>query len=423
MINRISEIPFWGPEEQIRKFINHHDDPVPSGSTQEQVTQHRLENLDEIYQKQLIWSYGLDKVDDAYFYQDWCPIGDYTQDESDPKWQMDMWGEAVENLRRTKKRTFDYRNFKGYQKSILPHDEMPDGYDASEDEHAKDTPVEDPTNLDRDTLRHNIMRSYLEVSEWLGDGATAYDSHNGYVSRKMSLAWLFNAIKALINWKLDHMPTYGEVDIKPLVTDEYQEIGEDERQNPRSGVDYFKLVGGRYTKFTDISEIPEYDGKVYKKKDSGSRERFLNEGELSTQNVDYNDYEDLKGVGHGHLATQPSVRATHPDKDGILKVYGNEYHYGERAWFWTHNSFIGECRFFHNARFLGQATFDKEIVGTVLRSRWADLAEYKKSDKQYEPGTLVMFGGDEEVTLSDGRTANAIVTTKPGLVLNGDEPS
>ena len=28
MINRISEIPFWGPEEQIRKFINQHDDPM-----------------------------------------------------------------------------------------------------------------------------------------------------------------------------------------------------------------------------------------------------------------------------------------------------------------------------------------------------------------------------------------------------------
>lgn len=104
-----------------------------------------------------------------------------------------------------------------------------------------------------------------------------------------------------------------------------------------------------------------------------------------------------------------------------MKVYGNEYHYGERGYFYTHNSFIGECRFFHNARFLGQATFDKEIVGTVMRSRWADLAEYKESDKQYEPGTLVMFGGEKEVTLSDGHTCNAIVTTNPGLVLNGGE--
>lgn len=180
----------------------------------------------------MIWSYGLDRIHEAYFYQDWCPIGDYTQDESDPKWQMDLWGEAAENLLRTKNRTFDYRKFKGYQKSVLPRDEMPSEYDASEDEHASDTPIDDPTSLDIDTLRHNIMRSYLEVSEWLGDGATAYGSHNGYVSRKMSLAWLFNAIKALINWKLAHLPIYNEVDIRPLVTDEYQEIEEDEKQEP-----------------------------------------------------------------------------------------------------------------------------------------------------------------------------------------------
>ncbi len=34
-----------------------------------------------------------------------------------------------------------------------------------------------------------------------------------------------------------------------------------------------------------------------------------------------------------------------------------------------------------------------------------------------------MFGGEKEITLSRNGVANAIVTTKPGLVLNGDEPS
>ena len=31
-----------------------------------------------------------------------------------------------------------------------------------------------------------------------------------------------------------------------------------------------------------------------------------------------------------------------------------------------------------------------------------------------------MFGGEKEVTISNGRTVNGIVTTKPGFVLNGD---
>ena len=75
---------------------------------------------------------------------------------------------------------------------------------------------DDNTTLDVNALRHNIMRSYLEVSEWLGDAAADYGSHNGYVSRKMSLAWLFDAIRALINWKMKNQAGYGEADITPL---------------------------------------------------------------------------------------------------------------------------------------------------------------------------------------------------------------
>ena len=118
---------------------------------------------------------------------------------------MDLWGEAAENIKRNMDRSFDFRTFVGYQKSALRGDELPTQYDASTDLHTKESDIEsgtENTDLDIDTLRHNIMRSYFEVSEWLGDDATAYGSQNGYVSRKMSLAWLFNAIKALINWKL-----------------------------------------------------------------------------------------------------------------------------------------------------------------------------------------------------------------------------
>ena len=63
---------------------------------------------------------------------------------------------------------------------------------------------------------------------------------------------------------------------------------------------------------------------------------------------------------------------------------------------------------------------DKEINGTVLRARWGDICEYYIADKKYEPGTLVMFGGEKEITISDGKICNAIVTTKPGFILNGD---
>ena len=508
MINRISEIPFWGPEEQIRRFINQYDSPddyweatfanlakdgyYPDPSTegksnqfrydtlvqsmaisrvnatlpasqrypvngteqqkadwlelhkvemnvqkndidvtyrisQQTITQQRIENLDEIYQKQLIWSYGLKNVDDAYFYQDWCPIGDPALQEEpyikNPKWQMDLWGEAVENIKRDMDRSFKFDDFKGYTKSEMRRDEMVQRYDASEDLHTKASNIEsgndDDTDLDVDTLRHNIMWSYLEVSEWLGDGATSYGSQNGFVSRKMSLAWLFNAIKALINWKLANQDKWAEEDIHPLMIDDgYEVVSKDELVSTET---YYKYENGNYVAFASVDAARRYSGNVYIKV-VGVKERFLREGEVSTRGVPYKDELSLD-QSSGYCATLTMVRAADPENHGTLKVRGNEWHYGERAYFYTHNAFIGECRFFHNARFLGQATFDKEINGTAMRSRWADLAEYKEADEQYEPGTLVMFGGEKEVTLSRYGVANAVVTTKPGLVLNGDESS
>lgn len=248
---------------------------------------------------------------------------------------MDLWGEAAENIQRSMDRSFDYKDFVGYQKSEMRRNEMVERYNASTDEHAREANSEvgasDDTDLDVDTLRHNIMWSYLEVSEWLGDGATAYGSQNGFVSRKMSLAWLFNAIKALINWKLANQDKWAEVDIHPLTI-------------PKWNV-----------------ELGKWDYET----DSNGRnicERFLNSGEESTQGgssektslVDglYSDPDDLSQDA-GRCALQPTCRAKYPWKNGVLKVRGNEFHYGERADFYTHNSFMGECRFFHNARFLG----------------------------------------------------------------------
>ena len=146
----------------------------------------------------------------------------------DPKWRMEMWEEYAYNKNRDIDRTFKFKEIVGYSNAdnqVNDGEEMPTDYDASsDDEH---------TNMERDddeflsltakTLRHNIMHSYLEVSEWLGDGATQYGSHNGYVSRKMSLRWLFCAVRALINWKLNNQERYADRDIHPLDIDEHHE--------------------------------------------------------------------------------------------------------------------------------------------------------------------------------------------------------
>jgi hypothetical protein len=58
--------------------------------------------------------------------------------------------------------------------------------------------------------------------------------------------------------------------------------------------------------------------------------------------------------------------------------------------------------------------------GSRLLSTYADLAEYYEADAVYEPGTVLAFGGDKEVTLAeDGTTRVAgVVSTDPAYGMN-----
>ena len=59
-------------------------------------------------------------------------------------------------------------------------------------------------------------------------------------------------------------------------------------------------------------------------------------------------------------------------------------------------------------------------AGSKLQATYADLAEYYESDSHYEPGTVLEFGGDKEVTIAeDGTTRVAgVVSTNPAYVMN-----
>ena len=57
--------------------------------------------------------------------------------------------------------------------------------------------------------------------------------------------------------------------------------------------------------------------------------------------------------------------------------------------------------------------------GVALCAKWADLAETYESDDDYEPGTLVKFGGEKEITIAHDE-ANAVITSRPGFILNSD---
>jgi len=60
-------------------------------------------------------------------------------------------------------------------------------------------------------------------------------------------------------------------------------------------------------------------------------------------------------------------------------------------------------------------------AGAKFEATYADLAEYYEGDQEYEPGTVLVFGGDKEVTtttqLNDTRSAG-VVTTNPAYTMN-----
>jgi len=58
-------------------------------------------------------------------------------------------------------------------------------------------------------------------------------------------------------------------------------------------------------------------------------------------------------------------------------------------------------------------------VGTATASRYADLAEKYLTDKEYDQGTVVVIGGEAEVTASSiGKRAIGVVSLKPGFMMN-----
>jgi hypothetical protein len=61
------------------------------------------------------------------------------------------------------------------------------------------------------------------------------------------------------------------------------------------------------------------------------------------------------------------------------------------------------------------------FAGKATSAQYADLAENYLGDAAYEPGTVVMFGGENEVTLADIETTAVagVVSTNPAHLMNG----
>jgi hypothetical protein len=63
-------------------------------------------------------------------------------------------------------------------------------------------------------------------------------------------------------------------------------------------------------------------------------------------------------------------------------------------------------------------------LGSRLQATYADLAEYYEADQDYEPGTVLEFGGDKEVTIAQDGTSRVagVVSTNPAYVMNSTCP-
>jgi len=70
----------------------------------------------------------------------------------------------------------------------------------------------------------------------------------------------------------------------------------------------------------------------------------------------------------------------------------------------------------NTANDLGQS-----IVQNTIVYKNADLAENYQADKFYNPGTVVMFGGDDEITaaIPDTTAVAGVISTNPAHLMNG----
>jgi hypothetical protein len=63
------------------------------------------------------------------------------------------------------------------------------------------------------------------------------------------------------------------------------------------------------------------------------------------------------------------------------------------------------------------------LTTTASQAQYADLAEKYVADDAYEPGTVVVFGGENEITVcteKGDRKVAGVVSTKPAFIMNGD---
>lgn len=81
------------------------------------------------------------------------------------------------------------------------------------------------------------------------------------------------------------------------------------------------------------------------------------------------------------------------------------------------NNIYGNDKLTYDLGFFTDISVENEAKLIAMRAKWADIAELYHGDTQYEPGTLVKFGGTNELTLATDY-ANGCISEKPAILMN-----
>lgn len=197
-------------------------------------------------------------------------------------------------------------------------------------------------------------------------------------------------------------------------------------QNTKEGKLFFKLTtegndgSVSATNWKELKPTDSYilNGKVdpeeiYPSKDYpyGVIYANMSSGVISSNTPD--GWQSVGGAGTG-LATVDELNAV---DNKAVHIEGRQFITGEKI-FENHTIFTGNTTFENYTTFKENTTFEKIILGTAYRALSADIAEYYEADAEYQPGTLVQFGGEKEVTIAK-EMVNAVVSTNPAYILNG----
>jgi len=113
--------------------------------------------------------------------------------------------------------------------------------------------------------------------------------------------------------------------------------------------------------------------------------------------------------------------ATHSDKTKINDLGTDDVWSAGDQSTWYRSAMTTKTAYTIAARNSAGDLLANVFDGTATAAQYADLAEKYLADKEYEPGTVVMIGGDAEVTASAwGKRAIGVVSTNPAFMMNKD---